>query len=373
MAACMPLAYDRRNMEGSGTNCSLLLEDGSAFRGRSFGAVLPAGGEVVFTTGMVGYPESLTDPSYLGQILVFTYPLQGNYGVPAMGFEDGLPAGFESDRIRVAGVVVVEHGHHHSHHAAATSLSDWLESSGVPGISCVDTRAVTRRIRSLGSMPGAIVPDGMEPPAVPGDNGVRNPAAEVSCREPVLHGPPGGRRVVLADCGVKAGIVRALTGRGLSVLRVPWDHDFTAEDADGVVLSNGPGDPRTCTATIENTRRALTGDRPVLGICLGAQILALAAGASTYKLPYGHRGQNQACVETGSHRCYITSQNHGFAVDASTLPEDWREWFFNCNDGTNEGIIHISRPFFGAQFHPEASPGPDDTDFLFDMFTRALR
>jgi carbamoyl-phosphate synthase small subunit len=348
----------------------LVLEDGSVFHGAPFGARTSAAGEVVFNTGMVGYPESLTDPSYRGQILVLTYPLVGNYGVPSDGAEDGLSSHFESERIQVEGLVVAEYSRSYSHVSARMSLSEWMEKHRVPGVTGVDTRALTKRLREKGTMQGRIVAEG-EDAELP-LQAERNLVAEVSVTEPIEY-PKGRKRVALIDCGVKHSIIRALTARDISVIRFPWNHDVSREEVDGVVISNGPGDPRMCMETVENVRRLLSSNVPVLGICLGSQILGLAAGADTYKLKYGHRGQNQPCLEAGTRRCYITSQNHGYAVGGDSLPEDWREWFVNNNDRSNEGIVHISKPFFGAQFHPEASPGPDDTEFLFDIFLRAMR
>jgi carbamoyl-phosphate synthase small subunit len=353
----------------------LVLEDGRVFKGESFGAEADAEGEVVFNTGMIGYPETLTDPSYRGQILAMTYPLVGNYGVPGDEREDGLLRNYESEGIHVRGLVVAEHSEEYSHWSAEKSLSDWLAEQGVPGISGIDTRALTKHLRERGTALGRIVAAGSGAATAAmkiQDPNRNNLAAEVGVREPVEYGS-GKRKVVVVDCGVKNNILRAFLKRGMKVVRVPWDFDYSDEDCDGVVLSNGPGDPKRMSETISSTRKYLQTGRPLLGICLGSQILGLAAGAETYKLKYGHRGQNQPCLEAGTRRCYITSQNHGFAVDATTLPEDWREWFRNNNDGTNEGIRHISKPFFGAQFHPEASPGPDDTEFIFDIFARSMR
>jgi carbamoyl-phosphate synthase small subunit len=352
----------------------LVLADGTQFNGETFGAQKAVSGEVVFNTGMVGYPESLTDPSYRGQILVMTYPLAGNYGVPGDEAVDGMRTYFESELIQASGLVVAEHSTEYSHWNAVKSLSEWLLEEGIPGISGIDTRALTRILRERGTVPGKIVPDEDIPGAddIPFDDpNQRNLVAEVSVGEPVLY-ERGPRRVVLVDCGTKNNIIRSFLKRDITVLRVPWDHPFDREEADGFVLSNGPGDPKMCVETIGRARELLGGDKPVLGICLGSQIMALAAGADTFKLRYGHRGQNQPCVESGTRRCRITSQNHGYAVDTRTIPQDWREWFVNSNDGTNEGLVHISKPFFGVQFHPEAAPGPDDTDFIFDMFVRAL-
>ncbi len=348
----------------------LVLEDGSVFAGFSFAANKSVCGEVVFNTGMVGYPEALSDPSYHGQILVLTYPLIGNYGVPGQEREDGLLKYFESERAQVEGLVIADYSACYSHWNARRSLADWLQAYGVPAITGVDTRALTKKLRDKGTMLGKIVQDGEDVSL--SDPNQRNLVAEVSLTEPQLY-ERGGRRLLLVDCGVKSSIVRAFLKRNLTVVRVPWNWDLLAERADGLILSNGPGDPLRCTETIAQVRRALERNVPILGICLGSQILGLAAGARTYKLKFGHRGQNQPCVEAGTQRCHITSQNHGYAVDSETLPEDWREWFFNNNDRTNEGIFHVAKPFFGTQFHPEASPGPDDTEFIFDLFLRAVQ
>ncbi len=351
----------------------LQLEDGSVYIGYSFGHYGGTDGEVVFNTGMVGYPETMTDPSYCGQLLVMTFPLIGNYGVPPKTFENSLLTKFESDKIQTKAIIVSDYSFEHSHWDADRSLHEWMEEGKIPGIYGVDTRAITRKLREKGSMLGRIVP--MEDQSEFGnieDPNERNLSAEVCVKEPVLY-EKGKKKIVLVDCGVKNNIIRAFLGRDISVLRVPHDYDFLNEDVDGVMLSNGPGNPKNCIEAIANTKKAMEKGLPILGICLGSQILALAAGADTYKLKYGHRSHNQPVNEAGTRRCFITSQNHGYAIDSDTLPEDWREWFNNDNDGTNEGIIHIAKPFFGAQFHPEASPGPDDTEFIFDMFVRALK
>ncbi len=348
----------------------LILEDGTVYEGESFGTKRATNGEVVFNTGMVGYPETLTDPSYCGQILVLTYPLIGNYGVPDYAKEDSLFKNFESEKIHVNALIVNEYESEFFHWSAVKSLPAWLKEHNIPAISGIDTRALTKKLREQGTMLGKIVIKKEDDPGFD-DPMKRNLVAEVSTTEPIEYGS-GKKKLIMVDCGVKNNIIRSFTERNVSVIRVPWDYDFADMEADGILISNGPGDPMTCPETTKNILKAMKNNRPILGICLGSQLLGLAAGAKTYKLKYGHRSQNQPCSEMGTKRCYITSQNHGYAIDAKTMPQDWREWFYNDNDGTNEGLLHISKPFFGAQFHPEASPGPDDTEFLFDMFIRAM-
>jgi carbamoyl-phosphate synthase small subunit len=353
------------------TKAKLILEDGTEFYGFSFGYESNTNGEVVFNTGMVGYPETLTDPSYRGQILVCTYPLIGNYGVPFSEKENNLSKNFESDNIQIRGLIVSDYSFEYSHWNAEQSLADWLKQEKIPGIYGIDTRMLTRKLRDKGTMLGKIIIDEKSEIDFE-DANKRDIVGEVSVKEPIEY-KSGKKKVILVDCGTKNNIIRAFLGRNISVIRVPYNYDFNSIKADGIMLSNGPGDPKMNNVTIENTNRAMEKNTPILGICLGSQILALAAGADTYKLKYGHRGHNQPCNELGTKRCYITSQNHGYAVDSASLTEDWREWFVNDNDGTNEGIVHISKPFFASQFHPEASPGPDDCEFIFDMFVRTLK
>jgi len=342
----------------------LVLEDGSRFPGTSFGYEGPAAGELVFNTAMTGYPESLSDPSYAGQLLVLTYPLIGNYGVPLPGGQD-LPDHFESERVQIAGLIVGSYSEDYHHWNAAMSLSQWLKANGVPALQGLDTRALTQRIREGGALKASIAVGGKHTPFV--DTDALNLVAQVSLPGRRVYGQ-GRLRVLLIDCGVKHNIIRHLVRRGVEVVRVPWDYDFSTETYDGILVSNGPGNPVHCRATIQNLARAMLGDTPIFGICLGNQLLALASGASTYKLKYGHRGHNQPVLQLGTNRAYITSQNHGFAIDQESLPSEWEPWFTNLNDGTNEGMRHHHKPFFSVQFHPEASSGPTDTEFLFDTF-----
>ena len=352
------------------TEAKLVFEDGSEFTGKSFGYEGNTNGEVVFNTGMVGYPETLTDPSYRGQILVCTFPLIGNYGIPSKEREFNLLKNFESESIHCRAMIVSDYSENYSHWSAEKSLSEWLIDENIPGITGIDTRMLTRKLREKGTMLGKIMIDTKQ--GIDFEDPYKlDLVGEVCIKKPVEY-PAGKKKIILVDCGTKNNIIRAFVKRGITVLRVPYDYDFLNTKADGVLISNGPGDPKTNTTTIENIKRYIATNAPLLGICLGSQILALAAGADTYKLKYGHRGLNQPCNELGTKRSYITSQNHGYAVDAGTLTQDWREWFVNDNDGTNEGLLHISKPFFAAQFHPEASPGPDDSEFIFDMFIRAI-
>lgn len=348
----------------------LILEDGTRFQGKSFGYDTAAAGEVVFNTAMTGYPESLTDPSYEGQILVTTYPILGNYGVPPQREKDDVSEYYESDRIHCRAIVAQDYSWNHSHWQADRSLAQWLKDEKIPGIYGIDTRALTKHLREKGSMLGKIIVDGA--PDIPFyDPNRENLVAKVSCKEVEIHGS-GDKTVVLVDCGVKHNIIRCLTRRGVRVVMVPWDYDFTSIPYDGLFISNGPGNPDMAEATVANIRKAIRIGKPICGICMGNQLLSKAAGATTFKLKYGHRSHNQPVRRCGTDQCFVTSQNHGFAVDSSTLPPDWEPLFINMNDGTNEGIRHKTLPFFSAQFHPEASSGPKDTEFLFDEFINML-
>ena len=313
-------------------NVTLILDDGSRFHGKSFGFEKPVAGEVVFNTAMTGYPESLTDPSYAGQLMTLTYPLVGNYGVPPFTLEpNGLATFMESEHIHAEAIIVSDYSENYSHWNAVESLGDWLKREQIPGITGIDTRELTKVLRT------------------------------------------GKKKVLLVDCGVKHNIIRCLLKRDVEVIRVPWDYDYTGMEFDGLFISNGPGDPDTCDAAVQHIRKTMQNEKlPIFGICMGNQLLSKAGGAKIYKLKYGHRSHNQPVRMVGTERCFITSQNHGYAVDNNTLTEDWEPLFINMNDGSNEGIRHKRNPWFSAQFHPEAASGPTDTEFLFDDFVKLL-
>ena len=385
-------------------NVTLILDDGTRFRGQSFGYEKPVAGEVVFNTAMTGYPESLTDPSYAGQLMTLTYPLVGNYGVPPFTVaENGLPDYMESEKIHAEAIIVSDYSENFSHWNAAESLGDWLKREHIPGITGIDTRALTKALREHGVMMGRIVFDDEEL-RIKNEEfpsyGEINYVDRVSCKDIIVYANDKSKtfpvitpknelnkqldssfliphsslkKVVLVDCGVKANILRCLVKRGVEVIRVPWDYDFNGLDFDGLFISNGPGDPDTCDVAVQNIRKAMQNERlPIFGICMGNQLLSKAGGAKIYKLKYGHRSHNQPVRMVGTERCFITSQNHGYAVDNNTLGADWEPLFVNMNDGSNEGIRHRTNPWFSAQFHPEAASGPTDTEFLFDEFVKLL-
>lgn len=356
---------------------ALVLEDGSVLRGQPFGAAVSTAGEVVFQTGMVGYPEALTDPSYKAQILVLTYPLIGNYGIPPDEMDEfGLCKWFESSGIHVAGLVVGECCPTPSHWSATCTLHEWLQQHGIPGLQGVDTRELTKKLREQGSLLGKLVQNGTEPSSLPFlDPNARPLVPEVSIKTPRVFNTGGAPRILALDCGLKYNQIRCLCRRGAEVTVVPWDHALDSQEYEGLFLSNGPGDPASYPSVVSMLSCVLSepNPRPVFGICLGHQLLALAIGAKTYKMRYGNRGHNQPCLLVGSGRCFLTSQNHGFAVETDSLPADWAPLFTNANDGSNEGIVHNSLPFFSVQFHPEHQAGPSDMELLFDIFLETVK
>jgi len=356
---------------------TLILDDGSRYEGYSFGYEKSVSGEVVFNTAMTGYPESLTDPSYAGQLMVLTYPLIGNYGVPSRAIEkNGLSIFMESEHIHPEAIIISDYSHLYSHWNATNSLAEWLKEERIPGIYGIDTRALTKKLREHGVMMGHIITsdDYKEKQPEFGQYEGINYVDKVSCKKTITYGEgKGKKRVILVDCGVKHNIIRSLIKRDVTVIRVPWDYDFNKLEYDGLFISNGPGDPEMCEATVTHIREALQGNKPICGICMGNQLLAKAGGASIFKLKYGHRSHNQPVRMVGTNKCFITSQNHGYAVDSNTLGEEWEPLFVNMNDNTNEGIRHKTKPFFSSQFHPEACSGPLDTDFIFDKFVALLK
>jgi len=350
----------------------LILEDKSTYEGYSFGAEKSSSGEIVFTTGMVGYPESLTDPSFRGQILVNTYPLIGNYGVPQEKIDKDNLSNYESNKIQIRGMVVSEYSTNFNHWEAKKSLGDWLKENEIPGITGIDTRALTQKLRTKGSMLGKIIVNNKNVPYY--NPNKENLADQVSIKEPITY-KRGRKTIVMLDCGTKNNIIREFLNRNITVIQVPWNFDLFNSKLKfhGIFISNGPGDPTMAKQTIETVKQAIKKHIPTFGICLGLQIMALAAGAKTYKLKYGHRGQNQPCIDIiNNKRCYISSQNHGFAVRKNTLPTNWIPWMINANDQTIEAIRHKSLPFTAVQFHPEHKPGPTDTEYLFDEFIQSI-
>jgi carbamoyl-phosphate synthase small subunit len=349
---------------------TLTLANGTKITGKNFGADCNATGEVVFSTGMSGYSESFTDPSFTGQILVLTYPLIGNYGVPAKIASDKwkIASNFESEKIQIAGLVVSEYSEKYSHSQAKENLSTWLKREKIPAITDVDTRELTQYLRGHGTILGKLeitqkIQNFFDPAK-------ENLVARVSPKKPRFF-KNGKKTVAILDCGMKLGILREFLDRGVSVWHLPYNADLTKFQFDGLFISNGPSDPRNAKVVIDSVRQELKKNNPIFGICLGHQILALAAGSQIFKLPYGHRSQNQPVRETKTSRCFITSQNHGYAVK-NKMPPNWQMAFENLNDGSVEGLAHKTKPFFSVQFHPEAKPGPTDTRYLFDEFVEML-
>ncbi len=361
--------YDMRKV-------TLILDDGAQFHGESFGYEKPVAGEVVFNTAMTGYPEILTDSSYSGQLLALTYPIVGSYGVPPLDERANGMANFtESDKIYPKALVMSDYSEAYSHWNAKESLAEWLKREQVVGITGLDTRELAKHLREKGVMNGTVVFENGEKAETAGAAyGDVNFVAEVSCKEIIRYNEGAGKKVVLVDCGVKNNIIRSLIRRGVEVIRVPWDYDFNELEFDGLFLANGPGNPAHCTKTVENIRKFMAREEvlPCAGVCMGNQLLALAAGIKVNKLKYGHHSNNQPVRKVGTNTCFISTQNHGYAVDANTLPADWEALYVNMNDGSNEGIRHKTNPWFAAQFHPEACSGALTEKTLFDDFVTLL-
>lgn len=356
---------------------TLRLQDGTEFQGYAFGAELSTSGEVVFNTAMAGYPESMTDPSSAGQIMVLTYPLVGGYGVPSTEATEanGLRSFMESEKVWVKALVVGDYSPEFSHWNAKENLGEWMKREGIPGITGVDTRQLTKLLRNKGTMTGTIIPEGV---AAAPQVGEENLVAKVSCKEVITYQPTAtsiNKRVVVVDCGVKHSIIKYLLGQGVEVVRVPWNYDFNTLNFDALFLADGPGTPAACMPTVENIKKFLAGPsvRPCMGICMGSQLLAMAAGATCSQLKYGHHGHSIPVRQVSGTKCYVTTQNHNYAVDASGLNGDWEEWFQNMNDGSCEGIRHKKNPWCGVQFQPETNPEAADTKALFDTFIETLK
>ncbi|MBL4694473.1 glutamine-hydrolyzing carbamoyl-phosphate synthase small subunit [Candidatus Gracilibacteria bacterium] len=351
----------------------LVLKDGTILTGKSFGADVSSAGEVVFNTGMVGYPESFTDPSYRGQIMVLTYPLIGNYGVggPTTD-EDDIMRRFESNKLHIKGLIVTEYSENFSHWDSSKSLGQWLKDNNIPAITGIDTRALTQKIREHGTLLGKIITEKEEDTEYY-DPDKDNLVDQVSTKTPRTY-KRGPKTIICIDCGMKNNILRSFLKRDVTVIRVPWNYDFIAEglEFDGIFISNGPGDPSMLKPLHKIIKKAFALKKPIFGICLGTQMMAIASGAKTYKLKFGHRSQNQPCIDVDTGHCYITSQNHGFAIEEKSLKRGWKVWLRNANDQSVEGIKHESLPFFSCQFHPEATPGPTDTVHFFDQFVEML-
>lgn len=360
-----------------------MLEDGEVFDGFSFGSfpISSVVGEVVFNTGMVGYTEAMTDPSYAGQLLCFTYPLLGNYGVPDY-VEDanGILLNFESSRIRARGVIASRVADDPSHFQSRQTLDSWMKQEGISGIEGLDTRELTLHLRESGVMLGAIsseVSTARRDLETSLDYSKINFYDSTSTKEPRTWGKNVNGRVAVIDCGVKLNIIRSLVSRGFEVTTFPYDSSFEQVkqiSPDGILFSNGPGDPKICLPSIDLARASIEESIPTLGICLGTQIIALSQGADTFKLKYGHRGQNKPCIDLKTGRCMVTSQNHGFSVDPESLGKTQLEpWFVNADDKTLEGLYHKTKPCISVQFHPEGSPGPLDPSYVFDIFADQIR
>ena len=364
---------------------TLLLSNGDRFEGYLIGAPVQSSGELVFTTGMVGYTEAITDPSYFGQILTFTYPLIGNYGVPdtPVSYSHPLPKGFESLGPKTAGVIITVDSLETYHWNSFQTLDRWLRDHNVPGIIGLDTRHLVHLIRSAKTLLGRIIPESPEghrysteeldiAPNSFFDPGTTSIIDQVSVKEPTTLGS-GDTKVAVIDCGIKWNIIRQIIDLGCTVELLPWDYDFDSVEADGWLISNGPGDPTRTGDLKKKIQSLFKREKPIFGICLGHQLVCLAAGATTTRMAYGHRSQNQPVYQVGTRKGYISTQNHGYVVEDHSIPEDWEPWFRNVNDETIEGIRHKSLPIRSVQFHPEAAGGPRDTAWLMEQFIAEVR
>lgn len=366
--------------------CSLLLSDGTEIVAESFGYPLNTSGELVFTTSMVGYSETLTDPSFLGQIVIFSYPLIGNYGIEKL--DNVLSETFEREKIHLSGVIISSLEHSPQHNSSCNSLSNWLTKNKIPALIVDDTRFLVEKVRDNSKVLGRIVFENntrfkvwkelkINEKDLRGRNSFFDPSEHCVLKEfsndSTQNFGTGKLTIGLIDCGSKWGIIRSLLSHDVKVIRVPWTYDFTSLNCDGWVISNGPGIPDMNINLINKISKLIDTERPILGICLGCQLLALACGASTYRVKWPHRGSNHPVINTNSNKGFITPQNHSFAICEQSLSDDWEVTYRNINDKSIEGIKHRSKNIIGIQFHPEASPGPFDTMFIFDDFINSIR
>jgi len=364
----------------------LELSNGVTLEGSAIGADVCVTGEMVFNTGMLGYSEAMTDPSYLGQILVFSFCLIGNYGIPApKGGDFFMAKGHESSSIKTQGIIVSDIYDGCHHHDGGMSLEQWMIENNVPGIAGIDTRYLVQMIRESGNLFGRIVPEGAKKEKIDRfeflknfsdaeyvDPSKYNLMPSVSTKEIKKFGT-GVKKVAVIDCGAKLNISRMLVERGCEVYLLPWDADFSKVEVDGWLISNGPGDPQNTGDLVERVKKDVLGSgKPVLGICLGHQILSLASGAKTRRLPHGHRSHNQPVFSLPDKHAYMSSQNHRYAVEKKTIQEGWELWFENANDESVEGLRHKTKPYRSVQFHPEASSGPNDTSWIMDEFVKKI-
>ena len=350
---------------------SLILADGTCFKGESFGYEHPVSGELVFNTAMAGYPELLTEPASRGQLIVMTYPVIGNYGIqPMTADEFGLPTNAESEHAQARALIVSDKSDFYSHWNAKESLDSWMKREKVVGIEGVDTRELTKHIRNHGSMTAKILFDGKQKPE---EYAYTNMLPEVSVKEPVTYNEGGSKTVVLVDCGAKAGVVRCLINEDLKVVRVPWNYNYSKIKMDGLVISDGPGNPSYCSEVVTALQKFMAkNDTPILGIGMGCLLMGLAGGMDTYKLKFGHHTQNQPVQLVGTDRCYITTQNHNYAIREDSVVGQWKVYLKNLNDGSVEGIYNTRKPWVGVMFHSESDQVNTDAKFIYDDFVSKL-